>query len=274
MKLKYLGTAAAEAMPALFCECKNCKKARELGGRNVRTRSQAIIDGKLLIDFPCDTYHHILQNNIDLAKISNLFITHSHPDHFCPEELAYLQPGFSHPKDEYFLTVYGSEEIEDAMNQIVAKTAGKVVYKKIEPFKPFNVQDYTVTALKAVHGTSNPYIYLIEKQGEAVLYAHDTDYFHNETWEYLKSKKPYLNIVSLDCTNCTLPHGDYYGHMGIDENVKCKDTLIELGLIDDKSKVIVNHFSHNGTHSVYDELVPIAQKFGLVVSYDGLEIES
>ena len=33
MKIKYLGTAAAEGITAVFCECETCKKAIELGGK-------------------------------------------------------------------------------------------------------------------------------------------------------------------------------------------------------------------------------------------------
>ena len=44
MKFHFLGTAAAEGIPALFCECAVCKEAREKGGRFIRTRSQALID--------------------------------------------------------------------------------------------------------------------------------------------------------------------------------------------------------------------------------------
>ena len=61
MKIKFLGTAAAEAMPAPFCVCENCKRAMKLGGRNIRTRSQALVDDALLIDFPCDTYFHMIK---------------------------------------------------------------------------------------------------------------------------------------------------------------------------------------------------------------------
>ena len=52
MKIKFLGTAAAEAFPAMFCDCENCKKARSLGGKNIRTRSQTLIDNDLFIDYP------------------------------------------------------------------------------------------------------------------------------------------------------------------------------------------------------------------------------
>ena len=87
MNLKYLGTAAAEAVPAPFCECDICEKARQKGGNNIRTRSQAIVDGAILIDFPPDTYMHTLQNSIKLCKVSACIITHPHHDHLYPDEL-------------------------------------------------------------------------------------------------------------------------------------------------------------------------------------------
>ena len=31
MKFKYLGTAAAEGFPAVFCDCEYCKEARKRG---------------------------------------------------------------------------------------------------------------------------------------------------------------------------------------------------------------------------------------------------
>jgi len=40
MKFQYLGTAAAEGWPALFCNCDNCEKARKAGGKNIRIRTQ------------------------------------------------------------------------------------------------------------------------------------------------------------------------------------------------------------------------------------------
>ena len=66
MKIKYLGTAAAEGWPALFCDCPSCQKARELGGKNIRTRAQAVVDGRLLIDFGPDTYLHVIRDGLKL----------------------------------------------------------------------------------------------------------------------------------------------------------------------------------------------------------------
>ena len=48
MEIQYLGTAAAEGYPALFCSCDICKKARNAGGREIRTRTQSVVDNKIL----------------------------------------------------------------------------------------------------------------------------------------------------------------------------------------------------------------------------------
>lgn len=70
MKITYLGTAASEGLPAPFCTCPVCQKARQEGGKSVRTRTQALVDESLLIDFPPDTYLHWLRNNFDFLKVT------------------------------------------------------------------------------------------------------------------------------------------------------------------------------------------------------------
>ena len=87
MKLTYLGTAAAEGWPALFCRCEYCKKALERGGKNLRTRSQAMVNDDLLIDFPADSFSHMQQNGLNFSAVKTLLITHSHMDHFSPTDL-------------------------------------------------------------------------------------------------------------------------------------------------------------------------------------------
>ena len=76
MKLSFLGTAAAEGFPAIFCNCEYCKEARKLGGKNIRSRSQTLINDDLLIDLPADSYWHFINNGIEGDKIKYLLITH------------------------------------------------------------------------------------------------------------------------------------------------------------------------------------------------------
>lgn len=53
MKITYYGTAAGEAWPGVFCDCELCRKARMLGGKNIRTRSQALVNQDLLLENCC-----------------------------------------------------------------------------------------------------------------------------------------------------------------------------------------------------------------------------
>ena len=96
MKMLYMGTAAAEGWPALFCSCPVCEHARRAGGRNLRTRTQALLDNSLLIDFPPDTYCHALRYGLNLGDIHTLLITHSHMDHWFPTDLIHRHEHFGH----------------------------------------------------------------------------------------------------------------------------------------------------------------------------------
>ena len=106
MKIQYLGTAAAEGIPAIFCDCENCQKSKAAGGKNIRTRSQALIDDCILIDFPADTYMHFLQYDIPLSKIRSCLITHSHMDHLYPVEMQMRKNGFANLNEQAPLTFY------------------------------------------------------------------------------------------------------------------------------------------------------------------------
>lgn len=97
MEFVYLGTASAEGWPALFCSCNACLQAREKGGRNVRGRSQALVDGELLLDLPADTFSRTLEGRLDLTAVRHCLITHSHSDHLYPADLEMRRTGFAHP---------------------------------------------------------------------------------------------------------------------------------------------------------------------------------
>lgn len=273
MKIKYLGTCAAEGFPALFCTCENCRNARAFGGKNYRSRSQAIIDDCLLIDFPADSYSHFSEFGIDLSKIHYCFITHIHGDHLYAKDFSYIKKGYSVPDSDYVMNIYGSVDLVPHLEKTVANSNSHLTLNILEPYKPTVIGDYTVTALKAYHGTENPYIYMIEKEGKRILYAHDTDYFLNETWEYLETNNFYLDLVSLDCTEGNMDDLNYHGHMCIGRNKKVRERMINSGLAGKETKFILNHFSHNGKDSAYDIFKPIAEKDGFAVSYDGFESE-
>ena len=87
MKLTYYGTAAGAGIPEIFCSCRVCEQARRERGPNIRTRSQAVQDGLLSIDYPVDTFLHTLYGGLDMRPIKHVLITHNHHDHFLPADI-------------------------------------------------------------------------------------------------------------------------------------------------------------------------------------------
>lgn len=274
MEIQYWGTAAAEGIPAVFCDCAVCAESRRLGGRNIRTRSQAIIDGTLLIDFPADTYTHALAYDTSLVKIHSCLITHNHFDHLYAPELENRKDGFCHTT-EGALTFYGTDpacrDIERVICAMNMQAQDRVRIQEIEAFVPFTVQGYTVTPLEADHDPrTQPVIYLIERNGTCLLYANDTGYFPESTWNYLQKTRPQFSLISLDCTEAMT--GLRHGHMSLEAVREVRQRLMEQGFASEETLFILTHFSHNGK-ATYDELVPLADAGGFLVAYDGMTVQ-
>ncbi len=275
MKIQFLGTAAFEGVPALFCNCRVCKQSRKLGGKNIRTRSQALIDDRLLIDFPADTYMHMLCHNFDLPSIKTCIITHNHSDHLYTADIEARNIDYANDVVGGPLTFYGDcasyEDVTSLIKKYKTDEVGRATAKRITPFVPFEAEGYTITPLRAAHDpNSDPLIYIIQKDGKAVLYGHDTGVFPSETWEWLEKNPVKLDLVSLDCTMA--PDNTWWGHMGLKSCIKVRERLIENNLTDNSTKYVLHHFSHNSGYT-YDEFTPIAEKEKFIVAYDGMTIE-
>ena len=269
MKLTYLGTAAAEGFPALFCKCTHCNEARRLGGKNIRTRSQALINDDLLIDFPADTYHHFLQNEINGDEIKYLLVTHAHSDHFYPRDLFIRHGCYAHDMRVTTLKVFCSEH---TLSKVGNELPENVEFNVLEPFVTVELGSYRITPLPAKHMPGGqPLIYIIEGD-KTLLYAHDTGYFHESVFKYIEKSSIVFDIVSLDCTNIDIPITDEGSHMGFPNIQRVLDRLCSIGAVTETTLKYVNHFSHNGA-PLHDDLTRKAQKIGCKVSFDGCKIE-
>jgi phosphoribosyl 1,2-cyclic phosphate phosphodiesterase len=268
LKIHILGTAASEGFPALFCTCPHCLKARTLGGKNIRTRTSAIIDDTLKVDFPPDTYHHVLRDNLDLSKINHLLLTHTHHDHLYTDDLNMRLPVYAHGV-EGPLHIYGNDAALTKCSQTLKKNNEHFHLKLLKPFQTCQVGDAIVTPLLADH---NPLetclLFHIEKGNTRLLYGHDTGWFPDETWDWLENSK--VDIALIDCTNGNLP--EYRNHLNVTAVIDIKNRLMNNNVLNESSKVYVTHFSHN-TGLLHDDLIKIFQPHQIEVAYDGLIIE-
>ncbi len=283
MKIKYFGTAAAEAIPALFCSCEVCEKARQAGGKNIRTRSQALINGELLIDFPADTYLHVMNYGLDLRDVKSLLITHAHDDHLYPYDLCYrVSPVYAHfpddGKDKKPLDVFISNKSSKRLLPVLKEQKVFIRDRKalsvhtVKKYAPFVTAGYVITPLRANHAPGyDALIYIIQKDGKSLLYAHDTGFFFHDAWKYIEKSGIKFDFVSLDCTS-TNRKAVAGTHMNLTACSMVKERLLKNENADENTIFCLNHFSHNGGYT-YDELVPLAQENGFIVSYDEMEIE-
>ena len=144
MKIRYLGTAAAEGAPALFCTCDHCAYARKAGGKEIRSRAGSILDDRLKIDFGPDSFMQMIQNRIDYTPLKSILVTHSHSDHFCASDIGYRKPGFANLPENYPpVTIYGNAKVGEA---IESRLSDLIQFQLVEPYQPFEVEGYTQTA--------------------------------------------------------------------------------------------------------------------------------
>lgn len=281
MKLHYWGTAAAEGIPSVFCSCPVCREAREKKGRYIRTRSQIMIDDTLLIDFNCDTYAHSIAYDADLSKTGHVIITHVHSDHFYPDELHNRQNSFSYGMQYPALTFYGSEDVAEtfALNgtRDYLLSQGRVAFELLKPYTTYDIEGYKVTPLPATHGTKNPRVYIIEKDGVTAFIVNDCGVMKDEVFDWLKESGIKFDLVSYDCTagarDTVKDWGINAGHMGLPANIYTRNRLIENGNYKDNAISILTHFSHNGISVGYGDMKKLAEENGFILAFDGYKIE-
>ncbi len=285
MKFQYFGTAAAEGIPGVFCNCPVCQEPRVKKGKHYGTRSQAMLDDTLLVDFNADTYAHALAYGINLSELEHVIITHAHEDHYYPTEFFNRQEGFAKGMKYPTLTVHGSQDVAEfahaewtalnVANPYRLEETKRVAFDILKPYETKEIAGFNVTALPATHGTPHPYVYIIEKGGKTVFYFNDSGYLKDEAMAYLKEKKIKFDLVSYDCTWGKNSAGGsaYTSHLGLPEIVDMRKRLIENGNYKDTTISVITHFSHNIPNVGYDDMLPLAKENGFELSYDGMIIE-
>ncbi len=271
MKFTFLGTASCEGIPALFCNCPRCAAARVLGGKNVRTRAQAMIDDDILIDLPPDTLYHFQTRGIEGHKLRHLLVTHSHSDHLVPKELHNRGPRRCDNMDVDVLHVWCSKGSYDAITA-AAPCEDYVKIHLVKPFEPFTVGKYQVTALPANHHKGDEaVIYLIVGE-KTVLYALDSGYFYDEVFDYLAAHNVKLDLAVYDCSLVERAWPHIIGHMGVHRIRKVVEKLRALGVATENTVHSISHFSHNGK-ALHADIEALVKEDGYFVPYDGCTVD-
>lgn len=277
MEIRFLGTSAAEGFPAVFCSCDYCKAVRALGAEEYRTRSQVLIDGCLSVDFPPEAYSNSLKHGFNLGDIKYIFATHSHKDHFYAHD--FILRGYKYAKvNEPKLQIYGNAEVRAVFNECTAREMKPQVAPDIEvcvlkPYQKIQAGGYKVLTLPAQHSqTEYCLLYYIERNGKGYLHLYDAGGIEDKAFDFLAENNAKAQAVAIDCTFAEYTAGLHSRHMGIENDMVIKQKLLDCGVIDNNTKIIITHFSHN-CNPTRAHVSELEKRYSVTAAYDGMKIE-
>lgn len=254
-KLTFLGTAAANFSPRLKTDCK------DRFDKDARRASCMLIGENYLVDCGLYAMESLRIAGTDISKITDIFITHLHADHFVPEHIAQIADGKENP-----LRVWVRR---DAQLPEIPNT--EVVRLPLHTVVPVS-DKMTVEAMDANHDPKSFPQHLIFAIGsKQLLYALDGAWFLTESYRYLHNRN--LDMAVLDAT-C----GDYTGDYRMGEHNSIPMIRLMLpslktwGAIHEQTKVYLSHLAPK-LHLPHEETAALVAKDGLLVAYDGLELD-
>lgn len=270
MEIKLLGTGSAEGWPGLFCACEVCQRSRKIGGKNLRTRSSALIDGALKIDFPSDTLHHVIVHGLDLTQVRYLLFTHAHDDHFAVRELQYLSWMFVPYAITTPLRVLAPFHTAARIRESLELEGLPLDLRCIEPWETICLERWRVTGIVAQHDPKQVCLnYLISDGNRTLLYASDTGWYEPPTWRFLAGMR--IDAAVIECTKGPV-EGGYMAHLCIPEVIRMRERLVQEGVLRSDGRVVTTHHSHLGG-LLHDELEAALNPHGIEVGYDGMTFE-
>jgi len=286
----FLGTGAAELYPNPFCNCEFCEALRASGERP-RKRSSLLMDAHNVVDFGPEVLAAAQMYNARLYDVDNVFITHSHEDHFCFSNVEVLT--MTPQRDTKPLNIYMSEKAVDFVNRYMEALRpvyragetgiemlirqGKVVLHAVKPYTHFTVGDMDVFTIESNHianGQDEHAInYIFTKpDGTKLLYACDTGLYSEENLEILKDIK--LDTVVMEGTfGDVFVEGARASHLNAENFVKQMENMLKFGVITEKTAVYmthinqVQHLNHAAYQAYMDEHSPVK----VIIAYDGMK---
>ncbi|NLB69239.1 MAG: MBL fold metallo-hydrolase [Lentisphaerae bacterium] len=281
MKIKILGSAAAEAVPCHFCDCRICELARTGGGKELRRRTSYLIDDDTLVDYGPDINWQMNEFKIDSFKLERVLLTHLHADHVDPVEFFWRRAGFAkqpinplkiysskntHLKIISLMALYGNSLSYDELNiePVILNPDGTTVYEE-------EGKDFKLTAFQANHAPgAGPCVFMVERSGKRFFVCNDTGYFFDPVWEQLRNAR--IDGIVIDCTMGCKMENCWNGHMSGDVILELVGKMRAIRALKADAFVVANHFSHNAD-CTHEELEAFFNPMGIEVGYDGFEFE-
>lgn len=286
MYFQFLGTSAGEQFPALWCSCPVCAKARAIGGRNIRSNSAAFLSPDCMLDFGAEVFQQAAKFGIFMPDVQYLFVTHSHADHFYPQHLfwRWMEPGQNLPPDEKhtfgprfshlkMLHVYGNADVCKLIREHV-KQEDEEKYRMILHEVQYGIAgqagDIYYLPLEAKHKDDqcNAVNYILQRNGRTILYALDTGWFYEHTYELIRKFR--YDLVVMEGT---FGYGvDAPEHFNMDKIERAIALFRKDDLLRDSALFCISHICPHFS-PIHDEYAPILKEKVITLTFDGMKVE-
>ena len=245
----FLGTGAADRM--------HLEQEKDFADKDKRRCAAALLNGHVLLDCGPHILNALTAAQISLENITDILVTHLHPDHFCAscvEEIAKANPKVK-------IWVRNDAEVNLSFECCV---------EKMVCFNEYTVGELKVASAPANHAAF-PQHFSIECDSKKIFYGLDGAWFLGDTVRFMKNQK--YNMFIFDATV-----GDYVGdyRMGEHNSIPMIRLLLPsmktLNIIDDNTQIVLSHLAVC-LHKSHDETCEITQKDNFIISYDGLKLD-
>ena len=253
MQIKFLGTGAAEGIPAINCDCNHCIRAREEGGKLVRERSAILFQlpgYNMLVEVPPDIRDLINRQQVhDLQGILVTRDTYSSIGGI--KEFEY----WSSPLDflaeptqfEAIRQEHWTDRLEKLMFHIPYYPGASL------DFGQFSLVPFAARHRHAVFGVS------IRSEGKQVVYTSST---LSRLTNYARSLVAGADVLIVNTPTFEPPKDD---HITVTEAIALKSE-VNVG------QLILTYVNHN--NRPHDELESYVSQYpGVTVAFDGMSLE-
>ena len=280
MKITFLGTAAATAMPLPFCNCNICRTARILKGKDIRRRASIVINDVILIDLSPDSINSCYQFDVDLSRIRYILQTHAHSDHFDAGHFITRHPDYA-ARDINPITLIASPKTLHAMNKMLKDEDGnadlfspnfqydlRFSIRTISYNDSYDIDRYVIKAFDSLHDINQEsLVFLIQYEDKTILYG--TDLLGISESVYKSLEKERINVLILDQT-----YGEGFnagGHLDAGQLIEIVDRLRIMGNVTDDTLIFATHISHEG-NDTHENMLTLAKAHNYNIAYDGLTV--